>query len=816
KDGTPIDIFASAELLEYEDSNKFKLTSIRDLTENKKYRNFLYNSQETIQVGGWEYDAITQALSYSDEMCAILGIEKAVHTTFDHLINTFEAEAANALRYSIQKALTAGDIFDLELELEKMSSYTRWIRITCKPVHIYHKTVKLFGTIQDITESKKRETWLKLIELVVTNTNDAVLITSGGSYMFDQLVTRYINNAFENLTGFNETDIIDQSPAQLFGALTDKKGLNLLQQAIKTKNKCAVELICYKKNGAHFWNEINLFPVIDNDTNTLHWVFMLRNITARKEWEIQTDMMDIVSGVMNKNTYLNESLKELLAFFSNKFQFNYAEAWINHLDESKLNLIKQWQDDDAQTDIFSEHAKSITNDLNRFDNDHWKNNKILYWDVNKPAHQLFFFTPHLLSANLKYGIAIPIIVNEKSTGYFVFYSTHEQNDKSTFIEIFSSLSSKMGIEIKRKIAEEDLRHFFEMTPDVLCIAGTDGYFKKINPAFSNLIGYTESEILSIPIIEFIHPDDRNATNIVLDESAAGIKTIYFENRYITKNGVIVWLAWTSVTVLEESVVFAVAKNITKRKNAENKLGELNLTLEDKAKQLEISNKELEQFAYVASHDLQEPLRMVSSFLTLLENKYANQLDETGKNFIHIAVDGALRMRQIILDLLEYSRVGKTETETETETIDLNLLLQVINNLYQKIIEEKKAVISFGHLPKIIGTKALIQQLFYNLIGNALKYNQKDIPPEIELSFSENNLFWKFSIQDNGVGIQSQYFDKIFIIFQRLHSHEEQQGNGIGLALCKKIVEQHRGKIWLESTPQKGSTFHFTIAKPEIE
>ena len=252
------------------------------------------------------------------------------------------------------------------------------------------------------------------------------------------------------------------------------------------------------------------------------------------------------------------------------------------------------------------------------------------------------------------------------------------------------------------------------------------------------------------------------------------------------------------------------QDITKTKEAELKLQELNEHLEERAQELAVSNTELEQFAYIASHDLQEPLRMVTSFLTLLEKKYKDQLDATAQQYIHFATDGATRMRKLILDLLDYSRVGR-QTHTK-EKIDINEVLYESIKLNRALIDEKKAILNWSTLPVITASKTGLLQIFQNLLGNALKYQIEGNAPKIEINASETDNYWQFSVSDNGIGIEEKYFEKIFIVFQRLHNKDEFSGTGIGLSICKKIVENHDGRFWVESNYGKGSKFYFTVAK----
>jgi len=291
------------------------------------------------------------------------------------------------------------------------------------------------------------------------------------------------------------------------------------------------------------------------------------------------------------------------------------------------------------------------------------------------------------------------------------------------------------------------------------------------------------------------------------EAVAKNQPVNFEDHYALLN------KWYEISAYPSSRGLSVYfKDITERKLSQISLTKLNKHLEDQARKLLVSNTELEQFAYVASHDLQEPLRMVTGFLSQLEKKYDPVLDEKGKQYIFYAIDGARRMRQMILDLLEFSRVGRTEDDMVE--FDLGELVNEMQELFHKEISSRQGIIEAGSLPVIKMYKTRISQVFRNLIGNALKYARRETPPRIHISVQDLGTHWQFVIADNGIGIEPEYHDKVFIIFQRLHSKDEYEGSGMGLAICKKIVEGLGGKIWIESTGKNGSTFYFTIAKEQ--
>jgi len=254
------------------------------------------------------------------------------------------------------------------------------------------------------------------------------------------------------------------------------------------------------------------------------------------------------------------------------------------------------------------------------------------------------------------------------------------------------------------------------------------------------------------------------------------------------------------------MILLAIEDITERKRAERELKQAE-ALKQAVEALELSNRDLEQFAYVASHDLQEPLRMVASFTQLLAKRYQGKLDKDADEFIAYIVAGAERMQVLINDLLTYSRV---DTRGESfEPIDSEAAFdQAIANL-RVAIEEGEAVITHDPLPPLIADNSQIVQLFQNLLGNAIKFHGKE-PPRIHVSARQENNEWVFSFRDNGIGIAPEYFDRVFVIFQRLHSREEYPGTGTGLAICKRIVDRHGGRIWVESELNKGSTFYFAI------
>jgi PAS domain S-box-containing protein len=287
-----------------------------------------------------------------------------------------------------------------------------------------------------------------------------------------------------------------------------------------------------------------------------------------------------------------------------------------------------------------------------------------------------------------------------------------------------------------------------------------------------------------------------------------------EESYLDNKGNLVWLLTSKVALrnMDNKIVGLVGmtKDVTSEKKEEENLKDLNQKLIRSAKELELSNQELEQFAYLASHDLQEPLRMITGFLELLQKKYASVLDEKANQYIHFAVDGASRMKNIIMDLLTYSRVGRVEEKSkETELADVvsNVLM-----LQKNLIEQKNAIIHVGGLPKLDIPVSPVRQVFHNLINNSLKYQIEGKRPEISIRSKQKGDFWEFTVQDNGIGIPEASKHLVFVLFSRLHSKNQFPGSGMGLAMCKKIIENMGGDIGFHSKEGVGTTFYFTIPK----
>ncbi|MDP9081757.1 MAG: PAS domain S-box protein [Bacteroidota bacterium] len=1016
-----------------------------DVTDRKNADNLL---QQTIhELSAYKYALDESAIvaitdqkgiihHINDNFCRISKYSKEELIGKDHrIINSSYHD--KAFIKTLWTTIAAGKIWKGELKNKAKDGSFYWVDTTIVPfINEKGKPYQYIAIRSDITERKLAEQEIKKktgqIENLLEN------ITDGFIALDEHMCYTYANKQIGDFLGIPSESLIGRYIWDVFPDAIGSETYNALQTAYTEKT--------YVTNEDYYapltlWQENRIYPTEGGVS------MFVRDITRRKQEEQQKALLTEINIIFNEPIALNDILLKVLNRLADFGDFSMAEAWLVSPDKKKVNLVVKYPATAAMQNFYNESAaiKSLRKGEG-IPGMVWETGKIEFLQ-NVAGNENFLRKKAAIKAGLTSIYGIPVRFKDSVIGVLILGLNREEKQENDYTVLFENFNNHFGTEIKRKQLEQELNQLFNSAPDVICTAGVDGYWKKVNPAMIKLLDYTELELLNRPLMEFIHPDDRPDSINQFQEITDGEAVIYFENRYITRAGKIKWLAWTTSAASPEGLVYCVAKDITDkkeledllkkatslariggweidlvkgtvywseitkeihevdadfkpdlesglsfykggdtrsyitkkvrdaiekgmswdvelqiitakgnekwirsigeaemqgnkcirvygsfqdidaRKNAEisvteiledrntilesigdaffavdknwivtywnnmaekvlgkqkqemlnhnlwdifsdavgsesyknyhqaiesetavhfedyypplnkwyevsaypsgtglavyfkditerkvsdSRLKELNENLQLQTKELATSNAELEQFAYVASHDLQEPLRMVTSFLTQIERKYGDMLDDKGKQYINFAVDGAKRMRQIILDLLEFSKVGTLEDSLED--IKPDKLVSEITALYRKQIEDKKAIILFDDLPAIHSYKTPLRQIFTNLISNSLKYSRAGIVPEIRVECKETKSHWQFSVSDNGIGVDAAYFDKIFIIFQRLHNKEEYPGTGMGLAIAKKIVENLGGRIWIESILGERSTFYFTILK----
>jgi PAS domain S-box-containing protein len=402
---------------------------------------------------------------------------------------------------------------------------------------------------------------------------------------------------------------------------------------------------------------------------------------------------------------------------------------------------------------------------------------------------------------------IPLMSRSRLLGKFMIYydAPHEFSEEE--IQLAQVMASHIAFAIDRHRAEEVLKQQAQIINQVHdSVISTDlgGYVTSWNKGAEKLFGYTPREVVGkhISVIYSKEEQDFFQEQVIKPLEAKGNHELEVRLRRISGEE---FYAHLSVSLLRDDKgsvtgMIGYLMDITERKRTEEALAQ-------RAAELERSNAELEQFAYVASHDLQEPLRMVTSYAQLLAKRYQGKLDADADEFIGYIVGGASRMYDLINDLLVYSRVNSQAQKIEEADLQ-DVLERVLNNL-RPVIESSGAIITHDPLPTVMANGFQLEQLFQNLISNAVKFRSEQ-SPRVHVTAKQKRKQWVFSVQDNGIGVDPQHRERIFVIFKRLHSQAEYPGTGIGLAICRKIVERHGGKMWVESQPGKGSTFYFTL------
>ncbi len=572
-----------------------------------------------------------------------------------------------------------------------------------------------------------------------------------------------INPAACQLLGYTEEELLAKPFAEFIYAVDQDRSKNALQVLAEYKDVYYFENRCITKEGKVVWISWTITP--SNEEQLLFCIG--KDITDKKELEgllhRATDMariggweIDVISGSVfwsEMTRIIHEVPDDFLPDLNNTLAFYKDLDSRNAIDAMIKSSIKNGSSWTTEAEIFTAKGRSC-----------WV----------------------------------------KIIGEAEF-----QNNKCVRVYgSFQDIDSKKRLELELEQSLTEKRTILESIGDAFFTLDKKWEVTYWNKMATRLTGVPANLILGKNIWDvfpdYVGSESHRQYHSAIEKNASG----HFEDFYAALG---IWLEISCYPSIDGLTVYF--KDISERKTAEQQMLKLTEDLGRQTKELTISNTELEQFAYVASHDLQEPLRMITSFLSQLDRKYGESLDDKGKQYIHFAVDGAKRMREIILDLLEFSRVGKTEERLDK--IDLNELMAEVKGLYRRMTEETKATISWGALPELVSYRGPLRQVFQNLIGNGLKYQKKDQSPVIHISCIEKHDAWEFTVADNGIGIKPDYFEKIFVIFQRLHNKDEFSGTGMGLSITKKIIDNLGGKIWVESEEGKGSKFHFTVKKVKL-
>ena len=580
-------------------------------------------------------------------------------------------------------------------------------------------------------------------------------------------------------------------------------------------------------------------PLTMHDGRTLHTIYYkatfgpspdrvagligtIIDITDRKRAEQREAIEHAVARHLGSSESLSEAIRGIIQVMCERLDWACGARWSLDPQENRLHCIETWSIADQKIADFLEASARATfvpgrSGLIR---------EVLatgtsVWIADVTQKPDFLRAQLAEQAGLRGAFALPVLMGERVLGAMEFFSREARQPDKWLLEVTIAVGRQIGQLMLRREAEAALRES-EARFRSLTQLSSDWYWEQDEEyRFTTMAGHAldvppeavigkrrwELELLGV---------SQQAMDAHREQLAQKKPFRDFEFGRRGPDGRMHWVSVSGEPMFDELGRFrgyrGIGRDITRRRQSEAALREAHDLLEARAKELTRSNEELQQFAYVASHDLQEPLRMVSSYTQLLERRYADKLEGDATEFMHFIVDGAARMKQLIEDLLEYSRVGTRGREFES-TDSAAALAKALQNL-RAAAQESGAKVTHGELPRVVADPGQLVQLFQNLLGNAMKFRKPEEPPRIHVEGEARDDVWVFTVKDNGIGLDTQYADRIFMMFQRLHAKGEYPGTGIGLAICKKIVDRHGGRIWVDSEPGKGCTIGFTIARKQ--
>ncbi len=639
-------------------------------------------------------------------------------------------------------------------------------RLLLKTVKIITNIIKFYNIQLKLEENEKK------YREIFNNTNDMVMINGltrdGRAHYFLDA-----NNKAIQLLKFNKNQLLKKKPQDI---VTPEylKDFPRIGHELNTKKFCIYETEIVNKYGKKIPVEIN--TRIFRLKNKKVALSIIRDITARKEIQNkliefkklhdilinQTGLMnydyDVKTGKINWSGAIEKITGWPIEYFNNKVDIKKWEEMI-HPDDRKnvIELLKK-----------AYREKGKYNAEYRF--------------LHKNGNYIFL----------------------EDEGIFL---TDSNNKVYRMLGVMRDVTEKIKANMLLKESEQKFKTLSEQANYGILI-NQDNKIIYANNAISDILEVSIQDLYSYSNKDFlnmVHPDEKRMAALYMDDiDKLRQDEIYnIQTRILTKSKKIKYIDMNFKKIIYANKIANLITiiDITSIKETEEKLKMI-------IKELERANTELEQFAYITSHDLQEPLRMIASYVQLLERRYKDKLDKNADDFIKFIVEGVNRMQQLIKALLDYSRIGRSAGEFKLINT-LEIVKKVIDNV-SYLIQKKNGKIIYDKLPDFWGNEILMEQVFQNLITNALIFSKKEVPPVITISYKKTSKGIVFSIKDNGIGIAKEYYEKIFELFKRLHTKDEYPGSGIGLSICKKIIELHNGKIWVESEPGAGSTFYFNI------
>lgn len=850
-------------------------TAAKDITETKKTNQLYEEASQMAKIGSWELNFTehnqSDTMYWSPMVRQILEVSPNYEATLSGGYEFFDAASKTTITKATEKLIQEGTEFDEELLLITPKGKEKWIRCIGKSEHVNGTCTKIFGSFQDI--NKMKATSLQLTEILGSisdafyavdyNWNFTYFNTEAENLLLkkrDEVVGKNFWKVFPLAVGTSLEDVY-RRVAKLgiaenfeYWYPADEKwyeihvypsngGISSYFKNIDERKRAAEALEKEYQDKIKILESIgDAFITMLDDFTVTYWNQTAERILGIKREEILgKNLWDLFPDAVNLPSYAN--YHQVLATREPMTFEDYYGVWLEvnvHASNEGISVffrdITLKKEADQRLLLAFEEKNRILESIGDAFFAVDTNWTVTYW--NREAEKVLGLSREQIIGKNLWEIYYDAV---DSDFYIYYHKAMETGGNVNFEEYYPTLNK--WFEVSAYPSTEGLSIYFK---DITLRKQTDIKIQQANERFEKVTQATtdaiwdwdiETDVLyrgngfeklfGLEVSKNLKSNEFWRDNFYDEDVPQMLKSLQLsledptcefwemEYRICHTSGEIKTVFDKGMIIRNESgkairMVGAI-NDISNLKKHEQELKYLNKMLKTHIQELELTNEQLEQFAYVASHDLQEPLRMISSFLTLLQLKYHNQLDDKANQYINFANEGAKKMKQILMDLLEYSKIGSISRESES--IDMFDFFQEYKFLRREKMLENKVTINYIGPVKISSYRTPLVQIVYNLLDNAIKYAKPDVPPQINVSIEERAGRYLFEVSDNGIGIASEYFSKIFVIFQRLEQEQNHEGTGIGLAVVKKVIESLGGKIGVTSEVGKGTTFYFSIIIP---
>lgn len=752
-----------------------------DVTQETKNEELLAQTTKIAKIGSWELDRIENKMYWSDILYELHEADPiSFKPDLNSGINFYRDDFKEMVTKNVTKSIETGVPFEFEAVIVTAKNNERWIRSLGNVEMVNGECTRLYGSFQDINDQKIVEIQKNSLQNTLENSLNEIYIFDSTTFQF-----LYVNKGALLNIGYTAEEIKKLTPIDIKPDYTIAAFEELVAPLMNNEKEKLIFFTNHKrKDGSLYPVEVHLQLVLENTQK--RFLAVILDITERKKTE-----KEIRDSEEKRRLIMSGALDAIICIDTNE-----SITFWNH----KAEVIFGWKETEALGQQLSELI--VPEPYRKYHREGMKH--YLKTGEGRALNVLLE-----LSAIKRNGDEFPIELTVIPI---------KQGEELFFCAFIRDITERKKSETKILQANERFEIVTQATNDAIWdwnikektffrSQNIKKFFGEDTPSNLNENQFWNNKF---------HPDDVEKTKKSLSDALENHLVSRWEAEYriFNESEKIIYVIDRGIIIRDNegkaTRMIGAMTNITEQKNHETQLIALNESLQSYAKELERSNEELEQFAFITSHDLQEPLRMISSFMDQLKRKYENKLDDKALQYIDFATNGSKRMKQIILDLLDYSRAGRPTDLIET--VDVNEIISDFKLLRGKIISEKSATISHKKIPNIQTYKTGLTQVIHSLLDNAIKYSKKEESPNILINCKEEENKWVFTVKDNGIGIDSKFFNKIFIIFQRLHNRDEYEGTGIGLSIVKRHLDFLGGKIWVESKIGFGSTFYFEIPK----